>query len=107
MSTDEQDLDTPDEIDSEEAMAAEEMHEIRAMLLSQMEEIEERLNATHEETEFEVGDEVDQSVISQEQTLNSLIESREIERLQQIKDALQRMDIGEYGWCEETGQGIG
>ena len=32
MSTEEQDLDTPDEIDSEEAMAAEEMHEIRAML---------------------------------------------------------------------------
>ena len=104
MSTDEQDLDTPDEIDSEEAMAAEEMQEIRAMLLSQMEEIEERLNATHEETEFEVGDEVDHSVISQEQTLNSLIESREIERLQQIKDALQRMDSGEYGWCEETGR---
>ena len=107
MRTDEQDLDTPDEIDSEEAMAAEEMQEIRAMLLSQMEEIEERLNATHEETEFEVGDEVDHSVISQEQTLSSLIESREIERLQQIKDALQRMDSGEYGWCEETGQWIG
>ena len=107
MSTDEQELDTPDEIDSEEAMAAEEMQEIKAMLLSQMEEIEERLNATQEETEFEVGDEVDHSVISQEQTLNSLIESREIERLQQIKDALQRMDSGEYGWCEETGQWIG
>ena len=55
MRTDEQDLDTPDEIDSDEAMAAEEMQEMRAMLLSQMEEIEERLNATHEETEFEVG----------------------------------------------------
>ena len=54
MSMDEQDLDTPDEIDSEEAMAAEEMQEIRAMLLSQGAEIEERLNATNEETEFEV-----------------------------------------------------
>jgi DnaK suppressor protein len=107
MRTEEKDLDTSGEIDSEEAMAAEEMQEIQAMLLSQMKEIEERLNATNEKTEFEVGDEVDHSVISQEQTLNSLIVSREIERLQQIKDALQRMDSGEYGWCEETGQWIG
>lgn len=107
MSTDEQDLDIPEGMDDEEAMAAEELQEIRSMLLRQKEEVEERLRSHRENQDFEVGDEVDLSVSSQEQTLNSLIESREMERLQQIEDALRRMDSGEYGWCEETGQWIG
>jgi DnaK suppressor protein len=98
---------TSEEVDQEEQIAAEELVEIKAMLLRQKEEIEERLQTHHADSDYEVGDEVDHSVNSQEQTLSSIIETRELERLQQIKDALKRIEDGEYGWCEETGAWIG
>ena len=98
--------DSPD-IDEEEQMAAEDLVEIKAMLLRQKDEIEERPRTHKENAEYEVGDEVDHSVTSQEQTLSSIIETRELERLTQINDALRRIEDGEYGWCEETGAWIG
>lgn len=93
--------------DEEMKIAQEEIKEIRAMLLKEQEEIQNLLNDKREVFDTEVGDEIDNSVNNQEREMQSRMELRHHQKLQLIEDALSRMDSGEYGWCEETGDWIG
>ncbi len=93
--------------DEEMKIAQEEIKEIRAMLLKEQKEIQNLLSDKREEFDTEVGDEIDNSVNTQEREMQSRMELRHYQKLKLIENALGRMDLGEYGWCEETGNWIG
>ena len=54
----------------------------------------------------DVGDEVDSSVNEQARELSLLMRDRNRERLEAIEEAIQRMQTGDYGFCEECGDPI-
>jgi DnaK suppressor protein len=56
--------------------------------------------------ERDVGDEVDNSMVEQERELNLLLQDREKQHLEAIEEALQRIETGEYGFCDECGDQI-
>ena len=54
----------------------------------------------------DVGDEVDSSVNEQARELSLLMRDRNRDRLEAIEEAIQRMQTGDYGFCEECGDPI-
>ena len=54
----------------------------------------------------DVGDEVDSSENEQERELSLLMRDRGRDRLEAIEEAIQRMQAGDYGFCEECGDPI-
>ena len=54
----------------------------------------------------DVGDEVDSSVNEQARELSLLMRDRNRDRLEAIEEAIQRMQTGDYGFCEECGDSI-
>ena len=85
------------------------MEEIRKILLEEKEKIgveikSKQLNLS--EIERDVGDEVDNSMVEQERELNLLLQDREKQHLEAIEEALQRIETGEYGFCDECGDQI-
>ena len=54
----------------------------------------------------DVGDEVDSSVNEQARELSLLMRDRNRDRLEAIEEAIQRMQTGDYGYCEECGDSI-
>ena len=52
-------------------------------------------------------DEVDRASAEGEFSLLLRLRDRERKLLPKIEQALQRIDQGRYGWCEETGEAIG
>ncbi len=49
----------------------------------------------------------DRASAEEEHTLELRVRDRERKLLQKIREALRRIDEGNYGWCEETGEPIG
>ena len=49
----------------------------------------------------------DRASIEEEHALELRVRDRERKLLKKIDQALARIDSGEYGWCEETGEPIG
>ena len=49
----------------------------------------------------------DRASAEEEHTLELRVRDRERQLLQKIREALRRIDKGNYGWCEETGDPIG
>lgn len=49
----------------------------------------------------------DRASAEEEHTLELRVRDRERKLLQKIREALRRIDDGEYGWCEESGEPIG
>ena len=85
------------------------MEDIRKLLLEEKKNIELELRSRYEESseiDRDVGDEVDFSVVEQERELNLLLKDREKVHLEAIEEALQRIETGEYGFCEECGDTI-
>ena len=85
------------------------MEKFREILLQEKEKIEQDLRTRYElstDNDRDVGDEVDFSVVEQERELNLLLKDREKIRLEAIEEALQRIETGEYGFCEECGEQI-
>ena len=85
------------------------MEEIRKILLEEKEKIgveikSKQLNLS--DIERDVGDEVDNSMVEQERELNLLLQDREKQHLEAIDEALQRIETGEYGFCDECGDQI-
>ena len=85
------------------------MEEIRKILLEEKEKIvveikSKQLNLS--DIERDVGDEVDNSMVEQERELNLLLQDREKQHLEAIEEALQRIETGEYGFCDECGAQI-
>ncbi len=58
------------------------------------------------ETQF-VPDPADRATIEEEHALELRTRDRERKLLKKVQQALNRIDTGEYGWCEETGEPIG
>ncbi len=52
-------------------------------------------------------DPADRASVEEEHTLELRVRDRERKMLRKIQDALERIDNGTYGWCEETGEPIG
>merc|ERR1711991_1267678 len=82
------------------------MEEIRKILLEEKEKIGQEFKSrqiNQFNVERDVGDEVDNSVVEQERELIPLLQDREKQHLEAIEEALQRIETGEYGFCDECG----
>ena len=85
------------------------MEEIRKILLEEKEKIGNEIKSKQinlSDTERDVGDEVDKSMVEQDRELNLLLQDREKQHLEAIEEALQRIETGEYGFCDECGDQI-
>ncbi|MBW8305346.1 MAG: RNA polymerase-binding protein DksA [Thiobacillus sp.] len=49
----------------------------------------------------------DRASMEEEHMLEQRVRDRERKQLKKINSALKRIESGEYGWCEETGDPIG
>lgn len=62
---------------------------------------------THLQENEATPDPSDRASVEEEHTLELRVRDRERKLLKKIEEALARIDSGEYGWCEETGEPIG
>lgn len=58
------------------------------------------------ETQF-VPDPADRATIEEEHALELRTRDRERKLLKKVQQSITRIDSGEYGWCDETGEPIG
>ncbi len=54
-----------------------------------------------------VADPADRATVEEEHALELRVRYRERKLIKKIEEALGRIEEGEYGWCEETGDPIG
>lgn len=54
-----------------------------------------------------VPDPADRATIEEEHALELRTRDRERKLLKKVEQAIARIDSGDYGWCEETGEAIG
>jgi DnaK suppressor protein len=54
-----------------------------------------------------VPDPADRDTIEEEHALELRTRDRERKLMKKIDESLQRIESGDYGWCEETGDPIG
>lgn len=54
-----------------------------------------------------VPDPADRATIEEEHALELRTRDRERKLLKKVQQSLARIESGEYGWCEETGEAIG
>ena len=54
-----------------------------------------------------VPDPADRATIEEEHALELRTRDRERKLLKKVQQSLNRIEAGEYGWCEETGEPIG
>jgi DnaK suppressor protein len=54
-----------------------------------------------------VPDPADRATIEEEHALELRVRDRERKQMKKIDEALDRIEDGSYGWCEETGEPIG
>jgi DnaK suppressor protein len=76
--------------------------ELKRQTISHIDEARQRLADANRET-----DELDRALTEEENRLRLRIADRESKLLPKIDEALKRIEEGEYGWCEETGEPIG
>jgi DnaK suppressor protein len=90
------------------------MNEIQlAFFRNRLKELEQEIlanaGATTEnlrETQF-VPDPADRATIEEEHALELRTRDRERKLLKKVQQSITRIDSGDYGWCEETGEPIG
>ena len=86
------------------------MEDIKQKLQEEKEQILVELQAqrafNQDDSRKDVGDEVDSSVNEQERELSLLMRDRGRDRLEALEEAIQRMQAGDYGFCEECGDPI-
>ncbi|GAA5234440.1 RNA polymerase-binding protein DksA [Verticiella sediminum] len=78
------------------------LREIERSLVQNADQTTEHLR----ETQF-VPDPADRATIEEEHALELRTRDRERKLLKKVQQSLTRIDSGEYGWCEETGEPIG
>jgi DnaK suppressor protein len=76
--------------------------DLRKETIGHIEEARARLADAQRET-----DELDRALSEEENRLRLRIADRESKLLPKIDAALKRIESGDYGWCEETGEPIG
>jgi len=80
----------------------ERLRQLEQEILSNADETTEHLR----ETQF-VPDPADRATIEEEHALELRTRDRERKLLKKVQQSIARIDSGEYGWCEETGEPIG
>ncbi|SFC42273.1 transcriptional regulator, TraR/DksA family [Marinospirillum celere] len=90
-------------------MNAEQLAFFKQLLKTQREEVTEHLQTLRQDiiTPAEQGDETDKATLEEEKALLLRQADRETKLLKKIDDALERIESGDYGYCEETGEPIG
>ncbi len=93
----------------DEYMSAPQLAFFRALLLKEKQTL---LDNAHETTEHlqeneATPDWTDRATIEEEHALELRVRDRERKLMKKIDQALVRIDSGDYGWCEETGEPIG
>ncbi len=78
------------------------LQEMERQILSNADETVEHL---HENVI--VPDPADRATIEEEHALELRTRDRERKLLKKVQQSIQRIDAGDYGWCEETGDPIG
>lgn len=72
-----------------------------------LDEVDATLAELRHDSHHEVGDEADRAAREAAQTLELRTRDRYRKLLSKIDAALDRIDDGTYGWCEDTGEPIG
>lgn len=105
MLTKEQLLAAPEE----DYMNEEQLEFFRALLEEQAEEVRTSLREARETlTKFEnEPDELDKASIEEERRMNLRFLDRQTKLLPKIEESLKRIDSGDFGYCEVTGEPIG
>lgn len=90
-------------------MSADQLAFFKALLLKEKQAL---LDNAHETTENlqeneATPDWTDRATIEEEHALELRVRDRERKLMKKIDQALARIEEGEYGWCEETGEPIG
>jgi DnaK suppressor protein len=95
----------------EEYMSAKQLEYFRRKLenwrTELMEEAQETLDHLRDERDKEVGDEADRASRESDYTLELRTRDRYRKLLRKIDSAMQRIQDGSYGYCEDTGEPIG
>jgi DnaK suppressor protein len=106
------DLPTEEELlnsSEDEYMDERQLEYFRRVLQAQRDEIEADIARARGElsTGENEPDELDRASAEEERWLSLRISEREGKLLKKIDESLQRIDEGEYGYCEDTGEPIG
>ncbi len=90
-------------------MNEEQIEFFKNLLLTQKKELLESLKETNEhlKNQEREADENDRATLEEERWLELRIREREGKLIAKIDEALQRIEDGTYGYCEETGEEIG
>jgi len=95
----------------EEYMNPQQLEYFRRKLLAWRDELmiesQETLNNLRDDSYKEVGDEADRASRESDHTLELRTRDRYRKLLRKIEQALNRIDDGSYGYCEDTGEEIG
>ncbi|HNQ76027.1 MAG TPA: RNA polymerase-binding protein DksA [Pseudothauera hydrothermalis] len=93
----------------EEYMSPAQLAFFRHRLQEEMRQLLENAHETtaHLQENEATPDPSDRASVEEEHTLELRVRDRERKLLKKIEEALARIDSGEYGWCEETGEPIG
>ena len=95
----------------EEYMNPEQLEYFRLKLIAWREELmqeaQETLDNLRDQSYQEVGDEADRASRESEHGLELRTRDRYRKLLRKIEQALERIDDGSYGYCEDTGDAIG
>lgn len=93
----------------EEYMSPAQLAFFRHRLQEEMRQLLENAHetTTHLQENEATPDPSDRASVEEEHTLELRVRDRERKLLKKIEEALARIDSGEYGWCEETGEPIG
>lgn len=106
------DLPTEEELlnsSEDEYMDERQLEYFRQILQTQRAELEDDIERARGElsTGENEPDELDRASAEEERWLSLRISEREGKLLKKIDESLQRIDEGEYGYCEDTGEAIG
>ena len=90
-------------------MNAAQLDFFRQKLLTLKEDILKNASETteHLRENILVPDPADRATIEEEHALELRTRDRERKQLKKVEQALGRIESGDYGWCEETGEPIG
>lgn len=90
-------------------MSARQLAFFRQLLQDEMDQLLENAQetTTHLQDNEATPDPSDRASVEEEHTLELRVRDRERKLLKKIEEAIMRIDTGDYGWCEETGEPIG
>ncbi len=80
---------------------------LKQMRSELLQDVSKSMKEESDHLRFNVGDFYDRASEDRQRELALTLSSRERSKLYQIDDALKRIENGEYGYCEVTGEKIG